>query len=232
MDHTLKKDFQYTHKNPYHDRLAAFAHFVMRDEESEANAGKWNAHVFKREGVLNVEIGTGYGHFMMEYCEDRAEENFVGLDFRFKRSYNLARKLDRHPHKNFRYLRARGERVHFIFGESEVDRLFYFFPDPWPKKRHWKKRLFQMPFLESCAKALKPGGELFIKTDHEGYADWMEEVIEEQAKKNLFSVELATRDMRGEYPEHLLSKYTTKFEKIFLKQDVKIKGFVLKNLKS
>ena len=75
-------------------------------------------------------------------------------------------------------MRAKGERLQFLFDSSEIDRLFYFFPDPWRKTKHHKKRLFQAPFLDQAYKVLKPGGELLIKTDHDDYADWMSEVIQ------------------------------------------------------
>src|SRR5690606_27029527 len=133
-----------------------------------------------------------YGEFMMEYCEKNPDANFIGMDFRFKRSYALAKKLAQHPTKNFRYLRGRGERISFMFGESEVDKIFYFFPDPWPKKRQWKRRLFQEHFLECAHKVLRPGGTLFVKTDHDGYAEWMAEVI---AKSPLFELKMVSKDL-------------------------------------
>lgn len=224
MDHTYNKDFKYTHDNPYHDKLEAFRDFVLRDEEAEKNAGAWNKEIFKRESPLMVEIGTGYGEFMQHYCADHPEVNFIGLDYRFKRSYHLARKLEQHPTRNFKYLRARGERISFMFERNEVDALYYFFPDPWPKTRHHKKRLFQKPFLEAAHHVLKPGGKLFVKTDHDGYAEWM---VEEMGKVDFFEVTLKTFDLRTEHPDHFLARYTTKFEKIFLAQGTKIKAFVL-----
>lgn len=227
-DKLFDKEFKYSHKNPYHDKLDEFSEFVMRDNEAEDHQLKWNADVFKKEGPLCVEVGSGFGHFMLEYCEKNPEVNFVGLDYRFKRSYNLARKLSNHPTKNFRYLRARGERVEFIFGESEVDRMFYFFPDPWPKKRHNKKRLFQAPFLEAAYKILKPGGIMYVKTDHDAYAQWMAERIE---GNELFDCELKTFNLREEYPEHFLASFKTKFEKIFIEKNIPIKAFVLKSKK-
>jgi tRNA (guanine-N7-)-methyltransferase len=222
-----RPEFKYTHDNPYHDKLAIFDSFVLRDEAAEANVGKW-AQVFDNTRPLEVEIGTGYGEFMLEYCQKNPEINFIGLDHRFKRSYGLATKLDKLEHKNFRYLRARGERLEFMFQESEVQSVFYFFPDPWPKKRHHKKRLFQKPFLDACHKVLKPGGTLFVKTDHDGYFEWM---LEHLKSDDRFEVLLQSHDLRTELPEHFLSQFTTKFEKIFLSQGTLIKSVVLRNLK-
>lgn len=227
-DHTFNEDFKYTTKNPYHDKLAEFDGFVFRDHEAEENKGKWSSEVFKREAPLCLEVGSGYGQFMRDYCEKNPEVNFVGLDYRFKRCFELAQKLAKHPNKNFRYLRAKGERVEFMFNPGEVDRIFYFFPDPWPKARHNKKRLFQEPFLQSAYKILKPGGKLLVKTDHDEYAEWMKEVM---AESELFNVTFATDDLHKEYPEHFLADFPTKFEKIFLKKGINIKAFVLESKK-
>lgn len=228
VDYSFKEDFKYKHENPYHERLGEFGDFVLRDHEAEAFKGLWNKEVFKREGNLFLEIGTGAGHFMIDYCADHPNDNFVGLDYRFKRSFYLAKKLAALEIKNFRYLRAKGERVEFMFAENELDGIFYFFPDPWPKTKHNKKRLIQEHFLKSAYNALKPGAIFYIKTDHDDYAAWMEKEIK---KCGLFDILLESKDLRLDHPEHLLSKYTTGFEKIFLEQGIKIKAFVLKSKK-
>lgn len=223
-NYIYRPDFKsYTHDNPYHDKLGAFEAFVLRDEEAEAHRGKW-WEVFGNENSLNVEIGTGYGEFMLEWCANNPEANFVGLDHRFKRSFHLAKKLDKITNKNFRYLRARGERLEFIFGESEIQNIFYFFPDPWPKNRHNKKRLFQKPFLDAAHKVLKTGGTLWVKTDHDGYFEWMLDALKDE---NRFELRMKSFNLRDEFPEHFLSQYTTKFEKIFLSQGTLIKSLVL-----
>jgi tRNA (guanine-N7-)-methyltransferase len=66
---------------------------------------------------------------------------------------------------------------------------------------------------------------MLIKTDHDDYANQMIEVIE---RSPLFELTLKTFDLRTEYPKHLLAKYTTKFEKIFISQNIPIKGFVIR----
>ena len=228
LDHTFREDFEYSHKNPYHDRLADYSDFVLRDEEGERFKGQWNSEVFKRRAKLSLEIGTGYGHFMREYCKAHPELNFIGLDYRFKRSFELAKKLNNLKLTNLKYLRAKGERLGFLFNENEVDELFYFFPDPWPKARHKKKRLFQDHFLPIVSTILKPDGKMFIKTDHDDYAKQMHELILES---KLFDLEFCSFDLHNEFEDHFLCQYTTKFEKIFIKQNQPIKAFVLKNKK-
>ena len=223
-DFLHRKDFKYTSTNPYHDRLKIFDDFVLRDDEGESLSGSWSQQAFQNEQPIAVEVGSGYGHFMMEYTQKFPEENFIGLDHRFKRSFQLAQKLSSLEHKNFRYLRARGERLQFLFSDNEVSKVFYFFPDPWPKTRHHKKRLFQKPFLDACHKILRPGGKIFVKTDHDGYFEWM---LEHLANEDRYTLEMQTFDLREEYPEHFLSSFVTKFEKIFLAKGIKIKALVL-----
>lgn len=228
VDYSFKEDFKYRHPdNPYHSRLEEYSSFVMRDHEAEFYKQKWNTDVFLKDGRLFLEIGSGAGHFMIDYCTDHPTDHFVGLDYRFKRSFQLAKKLSEvfSLQQNFRYLRAKGERIEFMFGENELDGIFYFFPDPWPKTKHHKKRLIQKPFLESAYKTLKRDGIFYIKTDHDGYAEWMKKEI---VKSNLFEILLESYDLRVEHPDHFLAKYTTGFEKIFLQQSIKIKAFVLR----
>lgn len=229
LDRAFTEGFEYTgNKNPYHDRLKVFDTFVLRDDEAEVHCGSWNSDVFKRDAELACEIGTGYGHFMMDYTQKNSNVNFVGLDHRFKRSFHLAKKLDSLQHKSFRYLRGRGERLGFMFGENELDKVFYFFPDPWPKTRHHKKRLFQKRFLDEAHKVLKADGLFLIKTDHDGYYQWMLDVIKDETR---FEVVMQTWDLREEQPDHFLASFVTKFEKIFMEKGIKIKALVLKNIK-
>ena len=228
VEKTFSADFRYRHKNPYHHRLADFEGLVLRDHEAEEYRGQWNKKIFKREAPLYVEIGSGYGHFMLDFCTKNPSINFVGIDYRFKRSFNLAKKLSKYPVMNARLLRARGERIDFQFGESEVDDLFYFFPDPWPKKRHHKKRPFQALFLEKAWRVLRPGGTISIKTDQQELMEWMLGVLEECA---LFTQKLLSFDMRRECGEHFLCHFTTKFEKIFLEKKMAIKALVIESTK-
>ena len=201
----------------------------LRCDEGESLAGRWG-EIFGRQAPLSVEIGSGFGHFMREYCAKNRNINFVGIDYKFKRSFKLAKKLAQDSttsNHHLKSLRARGERLPFLFGPGEVHELFCFFPDPWPKRRHNKRRLFQLSFLRACHQVLKKGGKLFLKTDHGPYAEWIDRVVEKAEKEGLFDVELATHDLWREYPDHFLTSFKTKFEKIFLEKKTCIKAYVL-----
>lgn len=225
--YVLKKDFKYRHQNPYHHKLGNYGQFVFRDKEAETLRGSWRENAFRNSNPLVVEIGPGFGYFMVNYCQNYPLTNFVGIDYRFKRSFNLVKKIARYQLKNIRYLRAKAERLGFLFGSEEVDEIFLFFPDPWPKKRHHKKRLLQPTFLDHAHLVLKPQGKLSIKTDHDGYADSMKEILSRDSR---WSINLATDHLYKDFPNHFLSSYQTHFEKKFISQGMTIKAFILEKL--
>jgi len=225
LSHCLHENFAYATRNPYHQKLEEFDEFVLRDLQGESFKGKWNQEIFKNNFPIHMEVGTGYGHFMLDFLKSHENINFIGMDYRFKRSYQLACKLSKFGQKNFRLLRAKGERVHFLFDKNEVDNLYYFFPDPWPKKRHHKKRLFQETFLKSCHHILKSDGHFYIKTDHDELFEWMLEVVKNSP---YFTSCFQSTHLWNEYPDHFLCQFQTKFEKIFISQGVKIKALVLR----
>ena len=224
-----QEDFEYKTRNPYREKLHEYSDVMLQDLDGEAFTGSWKEKVFKNNNPLHLEIGTGYGHFLEQFSQDHPEINLVGMDYRFKRSFQLTKRLAKYNLKNYRLLRAKGERIDFLFHESELDQAYFFFPDPWPKNRHLKKRLFQIPFLEKLHKILKPGGLFYIKTDHDDYALWMEQVMKDNT---LFDIEYITHDLHNESAPELLKNYKTKFEKIFIKKQKNVHGFVLRSKKS
>lgn len=230
MDFSPVEKIYHDHDNPYHFKLAEFDQFVLRDQEAEAYKGLFSKEVFKNSFPIHVEVGSGYGEFMFHFLENNPEINFVGIDYKFKRSYQLARRVHQSQNRNFKYLRTQAEKLNMIFGENEIDAFYYFFPDPWPKQRHHKKRLFQTPLLQTLHTILKPGGKVWIKTDHDDYFVWMLKFL--KLNTHLFKISLQTTDLKYEFPEHFLSSFETKFEKMFLKKNIKIKALVLESLKT
>ncbi len=219
--------FQYTHDNPYHAKLENFP-FVLCDNQGEELRGLWNKNFFKNTNPLHVEIGSGHGHFMLEQCEKNPLMNFVGIDYRFKRGFELAKKLNLLVPKNFCYLRAKAERLSFLFAPHEVDSLFLFFPDPWPKARHHKKRLWQNLFLDDVMTILKKGSPFFVKTDDLHYFEWMQEILQPYLEQKKLELRFKTYDLwQASHSSHFLCSFQTKFEKLFIKKNIPIKAMEL-----
>jgi len=219
--------YQSSKDNPYHHKLGNYSHFVLREEEAEQHPGKWNEMIFQKVAPIAAEIGIGYGDFMLHFCQQYPNSHFVGMDIRFKRSFGVATHLNNLPNKNFKLLRAAAERLPHIFGVKEIDQLFYFFPDPWPKARHRKRRLFKKDYLVSLHSILKDTGNIYFKTDHDELFQW---IIKEVEQSNCWTMKFISHDLYKEINPEIaapLFSFQTKFEKIFLKQQIKIKAFIL-----
>ena len=127
---------------------------------------------------LVVEIGFGRGEFLLDLATREPETAFVGVEYSFKRVLKMARRLARLELENVRIVEARGEDVvEETLRDASVACFWVNFPDPWPKKRHFKRRLLQLPFARRLADKLVPGGHLKIATDHPGYAEWIAEIL-------------------------------------------------------
>jgi tRNA (guanine-N7-)-methyltransferase len=116
-----------------------------------------------------VDLGCGSGNFLMALGARHPEDDCIGFELRYKRLVKSARKLEREGVTNVWLLRAEAERFGEYFLPASLDLVFVNFPDPWPKRSHWRKRLMNQPFIDALEPVLKPDGCLCLKTDHAGY---------------------------------------------------------------
>ena len=127
---------------------------------------------------LVVEIGYGRGEFLLGLAEQGPEQAFVGIEYSFKRSLKMARRVARLGIENVALVEAPAEQVlRDALPDASVACFWLNFPDPWPKKRHFRRRFVQPATLELVARRLMPGGLLRIATDHPGYAEWIDEQL-------------------------------------------------------
>lgn len=135
--------------------------------------------IFGREAPLVVEVGFGNGQFLADLARSRPEADFVGIELYGKGIVKLARRLEREAVTNVRIVKGDAIRVLAErFGRGQVTQVHVNFPDPWPKTRHHKRRLVGPAFPAVLFPRLAPGGDVFLATDHEGYAHQMMEVFE------------------------------------------------------
>lgn len=157
---------------------AARAAFEAGKKATRDALAKKCAALFPEECRLTLEVGCGHGHYLAAYSEAHPEELCVGIDLITKRVAKGDKKKTSRGLERLVFVKA--EALEFLDAlppHVSLDRTFVLFPDPWPKKRHWKKRLIQRPFLEKVAARTAPGGLLLLRTDHTGYFAWMEEEV-------------------------------------------------------
>jgi tRNA (guanine-N7-)-methyltransferase len=168
----------------------------------------WSA-VFGNDRPLALEIGCGVGDFMLKTALDQPDTNFIAIDFYNKGCYKSCRRLDRHGVTNVRVLRD--EARLFLtdrIPKGSLSAVYINCPDPWPKKRHRKRRLVQREFIEFLLGYLAPGADLFFATDFDDYGLDVAALLPEVAGlENQF----APDQYRHEFPGYHLSKYMRKF---------------------
>jgi tRNA (guanine-N7-)-methyltransferase len=131
------------------------------------------AKLFGREAPLHVDLGCGDGSFLCELALQLPEKNFLGIE-RLKRRVEKARRKYE-TINNVCVLRAEISRaLRYLFPENSVETFYLLFPDPWPKRRHQRRRIFTRDFLDCVAAALQKGGLLRVTTDQLDYFQQIE----------------------------------------------------------
>ena len=127
--------------------------------------------LFGNRNPLNLEIGFGVGNFIIEMGIREPNENFIGIDFYHKGIRKVITRIAKYEICNARIVYGDAkEKLPLLFAPEELNRIYINFPDPWPKKRHHKRRLIKPDFIKVLVEKLKFGGEIHIATDHEDYA--------------------------------------------------------------
>ncbi|MBW3598833.1 MAG: tRNA (guanosine(46)-N7)-methyltransferase TrmB [Planctomycetes bacterium] len=126
--------------------------------------------VFGRAAPLEIEMGSGKGLFLDRVSEAHPERDFVGLEVARKYARFAAARLARHGRTNT--VMVQGDGVRFFrewLRDGSIAAVHVYFPDPWWKKRHHKRRVMREEFLRDIERVLQPGGELHFWTDVEEY---------------------------------------------------------------
>jgi tRNA (guanine-N7-)-methyltransferase len=138
------------------------------------------AALFGNDRPLELEIGSGKGTFLLAESGARPDVNFIGLEYALRYWIFAADRLRRAERTNARVVLA--EAASFLrefLPDESLSAVHAYFPDPWPKTRHQRRRLLNVSFLRLLATRMKPGARLSIATDHREYFDKIAAAVRE-----------------------------------------------------
>lgn len=161
--------------------------------------------VFASQQPIEVDIGCGKGAFLLWAAQSRPDHNFLGVERLLLRLRKVDRKVQRRGLRNVRFIRLEASYlVSRLVPSCSISVYHLYFPDPWPKRRHFQKRLLNPAFASELLRTLVAGGCLNTATDHEDYFRQMERVL------------AGIGEFRREAPISLPVEAQTDFEREFL----------------
>lgn len=160
------------------------------------------AEIFGDDRAVELEVGPGKGLFLLREAAGRPDRGFIGVEYSRKYAKLIAEKIAKHELKNVKIVY--GDALTCLarhVGDSTLATVHIYFPDPWWKKRHKKRRVFRDRFVEEVARTLKVGGELRAATDVEEYFGVMTDLL--AARTDFEPLSLQERNIENDEPEYL-----------------------------
>lgn len=174
--------------------------------------------IYGRSAPLEVDLGCGDGSFLVASAATNPERDFLGIERLAGRVRTASRKIGFNRAINARVLRVESSyAVQHLLPPASVEVFHLQFPDPWPKRRHWRRRVVTDDFLAAIHRALVPQGRVRIATDQIDYFQEIERVVSQSGR---FGISLETD------PQSAIST----FEKRFRQSDLEIHRLVLRKV--
>jgi tRNA (guanine-N7-)-methyltransferase len=173
-------------------------------------------NIFGRNAPSHVDLGCGDGSFICALAQRMPAKNFLGIERLLGRIRSATRKAASLP--NVRLLRMESSyAVRYLLPAESVETFYLLFPDPWPKRRHWRRRIVTGDFLCAISQALVEDGTFRIATDQRDYFEKMKEMA--RANSNFAIIDPTVSDLP-----------LTKFEKKFRAQSIPIHWLELRKI--
>ncbi len=166
---------------------------------------------FIKQKELFLEIGFGFGDFTFQLAKNNPDINIIAGETHINGVVNLLSKLEEEPLNNIKIFKCD---IRILLEELEdniFDKIYILFPDPWPKSKHFKRRLINDSFLDILNKKIKNSGKLIIATDHDSYKEWIMSAI---IKREDFIWSANSKDDWQNFPlDWTYTKYQNKAQK-------------------
>jgi len=165
--------------------------------------------IFSHDRPVILEIGFGNGELLATVAQQHPDKNFLGIEVHRPGVGHLLLKLEEHSINNVRVICQDAiEVLSHSIPEHSLEAVWLFFPDPWPKKKHHKRRIVNQEFLDLVARALTSTGHLHLATDWQDYAEHMISTVSSDPRFILMSESTAEKG-----PSLLDGRPGTKFER-------------------
>ena len=224
---TLGKTKELLNPNPYAVMLmTTFGEKAFDENEGVKFKGKWRKDVFLKpeEYKIDLEIGTGNGYHFAHRASHDPDRGILGIEVKYKPLIQtIKRAVSSGAKENAYVIRYDAAKVSELFEKEELNNVYIYHPDPWPKKRQWKHRLIQEGFLKDLHRLMRSNTFVEFKTDDELYYDWALDAF----KDSDFQINFQTHDLHNSKMAE--KNFITHFESIFLKKGQPI--FYLKAFK-
>ena len=179
--------------------------------------------LFGRPAPCHLEIGFGMGEALLEMARTHPENNYLGVEVYLPGVGQLLRSIREMGITNVRVDRRDAMEVLALLPAGSLRGVSLFFPDPWPKQRHQKRRLVQAPFVEKLRRVLEPGGHFHAATDWDHYARQICRVLE--ADDGFTSLSGS-----GEFYPGSVERPVTKFEKHSLRRGREVRELLYERI--
>ncbi len=195
-----------------HKIVESHPNFVPKPENSK---GKWSEY-FKNGNPIYIEIGSGKGQFITTLSQQNQNINYIAMEKFISVLVKLTKKIPEDDLSNLAVMHADAENLQQYFAPGELSRIYLNFSDPWPKKRHAKRRLTNIRFLKIYQTLLKNNGMIAFKTDNRELFDYSVE----QFQLTGFRMENITYDLHQSAFSD--GNVTTEYEERFIRKGLPI----------
>ncbi|KQL53261.1 tRNA (guanine-N7)-methyltransferase [Heyndrickxia shackletonii] len=201
------------HKPWAKDKLLQYPQYVVQNPETIK--GKWNEE-FQNDHPLHIEVGTGKGQFIYGMAKANPEINYIGIEMQDSVIVSALDKIIEDPLPNLKLLNIDGTNLQEYFAKDDVERVYLNFSDPWPKKRHEKRRLTYKTFLKLYEDILVDNGEIHFKTDNQGLFEYSLRSFSEYGLLLKFvSLDLHNSDFENNIMTEYEEKFSSRGQRIY-----------------
>ena len=163
---------------------------------------------------VGVEVGFGMGQGLLNWAQQAPDWRLLGIELFRPGVGSVAAALAKQSIENVALIEEPAQEVFGSLRNHSIDEVRIYFPDPWPKKRHAKRRLIQPDFIAQIALSLKPGGLLRMATDWDPYAQWIREVMSAEDHLVCQLDQTVAADYLGAIPRTQHTKFETRGRKL------------------